>query len=324
MSIDKMFGENNFRFGVESFLFMSLDHFQIVQAKELESFEARNPDSLDYNLYFIIQRPKVRVDPNSFKSNHKVASLNLIVENGETHHECILSFEIPKAQTKLKIQTKYPYETFVIGDEIQPFLIANAGIIIDEAEWNDIVTTHLDYEILYIGQAFGKEGNRLAHQRLSNHSTLIKILSDINKYSPHMEAHFMFVEFKYSNALSSAAQDLIKVSKPNRIIQDKKIQDFFSDQRILNDRKTLINITEAALIKYFQPRYNSNFKDTFPSSAHKSYQNLYEKDIKSIYLEIELDHLRKIYTKKVCREVRHFSQFQINKDRDRYDLFQFS
>ncbi|AIY72847.1 TPA: hypothetical protein ACLQU7_005697 [Bacillus tropicus] len=46
--------------------------------------------------------------------------------------------------------------------------------------------------------------------------------------------------------------------------------------------KQIINVTEAALIKYFKPKYNNKFKNNFPDIAHKGYRFYYNYDYNSI------------------------------------------
>ncbi|MFN7073900.1 hypothetical protein ACK4QV_20235, partial [Proteus mirabilis] len=43
-----------------------------------------------------------------------------------------------------------------------------------------------------------------------------------------------------------------------------------------------ISLYEAALIRYFSPEYNKEFKDSFPSTNLKILQDCYNKDISAV------------------------------------------
>jgi hypothetical protein len=55
--------------------------------------------------------------------------------------------------------------------------------------------------------------------------------------------------------------------------------------------KERVALYEASLIRYFQPRYNKEFKDSFPSTDMKVLKDCYEKDFSSIIAEISFDDL---------------------------------
>lgn len=67
-----IFGNNNYRFGVESFLLMYLNQYQLILGADLENYaqsqELFNEDN-PCNIYFVLRRPKVTVYPNSFIIN---------------------------------------------------------------------------------------------------------------------------------------------------------------------------------------------------------------------------------------------------------------
>ncbi len=57
--------------------------------------------------------------------------------------------------------------------------------------------------------------------------------------------------------------------------------------------KQRINFTEAALIRTFLPKYNKEYKDTFPNPAHKSYSECYDLDLNAIIVETDTSHVRR-------------------------------
>jgi len=71
------------------------------------------------------------------------------------------------------------------------------------------------------------------------------------------------------------------------------------DARIKSDLDKLFNIDEAerttlyeaSLIRYFQPKFNKAFKDSFPSTNLKVLADCYDKDFSAIVAEICFDVL---------------------------------
>lgn len=89
---------------------------------------------------------------------------------------------------------------------------------------------------------------------------------------------------------------------------------------MITDRQK-INFTEAALIKYFQPKYNIEFKDSFPSAKHKSYSECYKLDVRALTIELDTsDMIRKIYTDTTGRKERHLKMCEFNSDKDRISM----
>src|SRR3546814_6483592 len=52
-----------------------------------------------------------------------------------------------------------------------------------------------------------------------------------------------------------------------------------------------ITLFEASLIRYFQPPFNREFKDSFPSTNLKILADCYEKDFSAIVSEVKIDEL---------------------------------
>ena len=146
------------------------------------------------------------------------------------------------------------------------------------SELNDL----LKYEILYVGQAFGKDGKRIATNRLGAHETLQEIYSDCNMKYPDREIWLLILPFDW-NVLSSFANASIDVKK-----DDAHIQEILSNPL---DEKQITNLIEGALIKHFYPKYNVRLKDTFPNPCHTSYNDCYKLDYNAISVALALDEL---------------------------------
>lgn len=140
----------------------------------------------------------------------------------------------------------------------------------------------LQYEILYIGQAFGKEGKRIATNRLGSHETLQEIYSDCNMKYPDREIWLLLLPFDWC-FLSSFANASIDIKKDNAHIQDVLSSPL--------DEKQITNLIEGALIKHFYPKYNIRLKDSFPNPCHTSYNECYKMDYNAISVAVAFDEL---------------------------------
>lgn len=316
--------ENNYRFGVETFLMMYLNNYQLILGADLEYY-SNNQDLFDEdnpcNIYFVLRRPKVTVDPNSIKIDKKTARFNLLLHVKDDISVVNLSCEFLKAKSKIEHFTQYPYNILAFRDKEKALMITRPSSLIDSnLVLNNILPEELDYEILYIGQAYGKDGKRTALDRLSSHETVQKIYAHTSNQHPDSDIWFMLANFSQQSMLVAKGSAL---NKEDKKVEDKKIEHVFENNGLLISDKQRINFTEAALIKYFQPKYNIEFKDSFPTLKHKSYSECYNLDIKGLMIELDTSEMiRKIYTRKTGRKQYHQKMFEFNSDKDRISLLE--
>jgi hypothetical protein len=86
-----------------------------------------------------------------------------------------------------------------------------------------------------------------------------------------------------------------------------------------------LNWTEAALIKYFAPPYNKEYKKTFPSPAHKTYSDCYDLDLNTVGFVLDTSEVLgvKLYSE-APRSWRHIGQFVLHSIEERRSMFDFS
>lgn len=323
--MENIFGNNNYRFGLESFLLMYLDKYQFVLGLDLESYAKSNETFTSgnpCNIYFILRRPKVTIDPNSVSIKWNKADFDLIIHHHINGGIVPVSIILEKAKSEVKFHTQYPYNLFAFSDSNNVIFGARPGTLIDSSLiQNNQELPILDYEILYIGQAHGNNGQRTALDRLSSHETLQKIYTHSLSQNPDSDIWIMLTSFSQNSILMSADSGLIKVNKEDSKTEEKKEKHFFKNQGFVISEKQKINFTEAALIRYFQPKYNVEFKDSFPSIKHTSYQGCYSLDIKALTIEIDTsENIRSVFTEKSGRKHHHIKMFEFNSDADRISL----
>jgi len=137
----------------------------------------------------------------------------------------------------------------------------------------------LDLDVVYVGQSLATGG--ALGQRLANHSTLQRILADTQQLSLHLEVWVVVMRFASYNTLGTSgpwSMDADEVSSEAHLEAVYKAE--FGE-------KEVTALTEAALIRYFQPEYNKVFKYHFPKPLHESYRTVYDLDLNSVGFEFE-------------------------------------
>lgn len=321
--MNKPFDKRDYRFGMEGFLSMYLETYQLILGSDLEMYAKEKNETFNENnschIYFILRRPKVTINPESFKTFGNKAQFDLTVHQKEGYGVINITTKFTEAKSNLELITEYPYNLFTIKDKEKLHMVARPSTMIDNAEIeNNVNPEILDYEILYIGQAFGKKGNRTALDRLFAHETLQKIYTHSLTNNPESDIWIMLTSFSQVNLLFSIGSDFVNSKSKNNEREDKLAEHFFNNKGFKFTENQKINFTEAALIKYFEPVYNSEFKNNFPNEKHKSYSECYDLDIRALNIEIDTtEHIRKLFTKKAGNKNYHSAMFEFKNDKDR-------
>src|SRR5690606_31094946 len=84
--------------------------------------------------------------------------------------------------------------------------------------------------------------------------------------------------------------------------------------------KQRTNFTEAALIKYFKPEYNSIYKNNFPDRNHNTYTECYDLDVNMVSVEINIE--TSLYTKCVPTSNEHVARNNFQNSNDRRKMFE--
>ncbi|WP_024612777.1 hypothetical protein [Pseudoalteromonas sp. TB64] len=176
-------------------------------------------------------------------------------------------------------------------------------------------TKKFDFDVLYIGQAYGKNGSRNARDRLLSHGTLQKI--SLTHTVPNKELHVLVIDIKENNQVITMFNHKAK----EREKDDARIK--LGLEKIFNTSEhEQVCLFEAAFIKYFEPKFNKEFKNSFPSTNLKILQDCYEKDFASICAEINLDGLPfHLKSGKIESHFSHMAHFNIHGKADREAFF---
>lgn len=173
----------------------------------------------------------------------------------------------------------------------------------------------VNFEVKYIGQAYGQDGSKNALDRLLKHETLQKIA--VKGAPDGYRLTLLMLTIQPNNML-------VTVMNPFAKYQDEEGSRIKSglDKLFNTTEQERISVYEAALIRYFYPEFNKEFKDSFPSTNLKILQDCYEKDFSAIVAEICIDKLPfRLFSKQVEPAFYHIAKHNLQKNEDRRMFF---
>lgn len=168
----------------------------------------------------------------------------------------------------------------------------------------------LNFKVLYVGQAYGRKGSRNVLDRLLRHETLQKI--SLKGVPDDFLLSLLLLEIQPCNQLYTMFNP-----------RSKNNDDSVSSARIDAGLKKLFNTSEreavalyeAALIRYFSPEFNKEFKNSFPSTNLKVLQDCYQKDFAGVFAEICFDRMPfYLYSDTIKPSPYHIAKYHLHED----------
>ncbi|QRO31674.1 hypothetical protein [Chromobacterium violaceum] len=245
------------------------------------------------NIYIIAKRRRISVNPYELKIID-----GLIHGEFRLHEEDIFNYETYKfKQIKpltsslgdvLELSHVRAKDSYGFNIEVHDPLNGTHTCSVNRliADSNHNLKNHANFEVLYVGQAFGKNGERLAIDRLAAHTTLQRIMAETAEEDPAYEVLLLLFRFEHSRNIISSAGDFSV--EPTATSQEES-EHLLKASNTKIDRKTRITLAEAALINHFKPKYNTMHKDSFRASNMKklkSLKNLFKNDLTAVMVEI--------------------------------------
>ncbi|WP_417613401.1 hypothetical protein [Owenweeksia hongkongensis] len=271
------------------------------------------------HIYLICKRPSCFFVPESLSFDGQAISATLAyrINGAIVERPFKMPFNPPEGMETLRI-SDYPHRDINTYDRNgQELVHVPATVVATDPPVVSDATLH-NLEVLYVGQSFG-DGTRNSLERLKSHSTLQKILADMQHSYPDDEA--LLLTFEYC---------------PYRVVSsfdgvDKNIQEKDGDAErfasILDNplsKKQQISLAEAGLIRYFQPLYNEVYKESFPASDQKVLNQCYTLDFSGLIVEINTDELGlQLWSPTVKSNDHHIGMFNLYKVDERRSFFSF-
>ena len=173
----------------------------------------------------------------------------------------------------------------------------------------------LEFHVVYVGQAYGKDGSRHALDRLKKHETLQKIA--LGGAPEGYVLQLILIEIHPSSQLFTFLNPFASDNSHGEQRISQGVDKLFGTNE--HERITLY---EASLIRYFRPKYNKEFKDSFPSTHLKVLADCYDKDFSSIVSEICFDTPPFLLCSECIPPKReHIIQFDLHEEENRKGFF---
>jgi hypothetical protein len=269
----------------------------------------------NFHIYMIHSRPKVFIDDTSFHITNSEIYLVLKIQKGFEFQEFPMRLENPFLRKDILLKCDPTYQHLsILDNDGTLFTTVNATLLL-QTTFVDHPVNHL--EVLYIGQAFGKNGERTAFDRLQSHSTLQEIYSECK---PDQDIWISLWRFNRNSLLLLDPKSALTGAWEE---PSAKYLDHMQRPYDNVSKEQEVNFTEAALIKYFEPKYNDKFKYNFPSKDHSTYSDCYK--LKLDYIAVEIDSRRlnvKLWSTKIIQPLSiHNVIFGLNSPMGIQDLF---
>lgn len=280
-----------------------------------------------YNIYALGIRPRISIHPNSLALDYDsqlisgVFVVNLGLELKNIPFKYRNHFDLPITEIG---KPEYPFDhlRFVLNNQIPAQIRIHDVIRFSDTS----LRPYSDLKIEYVGQSYGEEGSSDAINRLigktgkQGHGSLQKVLADISSSNPESEAYILLYSFEFYKKVTIGGAGL----EPKIPFEDAPGR--FDE--LLNatvPRKNRIDLVEAALIRYFQPKYNDIYKKTFPKVTHDILKTLFDHDITGLSTSLSTnEHNIMVYSGKVSASDKHLAMYPIVKDKDRASFLDIS
>jgi len=295
-----------------------------------------------FQIYFILRRPRMSIDQHSlsydFHSGMLSARVSVQVKDEFKKFDVrgiIPSYNqlFPLGWTPKRIWSDDGFPSTVIY--IEPNFGFDNDIDYIELPLSDFLMLnrishpgYTDFMVDYIGHSLGADGFKGAVNRLvgksgkrASHEHLQKILVEINSQHPDQEIFIALFSYEYYRKLAAGGQSPFEPinnfdDAPKRLwtIMDAQI-----------DRAHRIKIAEAALIRYFRPKFNETYKDTFPAPDHIVLSSVRQIDMTGLAISVDTsENGARFYTDSVEPKSIHSKLFRIQIETDRVSFFDLS
>lgn len=309
---------------IHEFAFGYLNSFAaMVTAQQLTSggkMNSAHEEQLSKcHIYFICARPNFYFIDGSVKhcDNTLSGEVGYKIDGNESRFHFEYSWMLE--DDAISVRCNYPFReavsinkdgkevSYVSASMIATFYSSELGCYSDLSS----------YEVLYIGQAVGKNGSRNAIERLRSHSTLQKILAQTSYNKPDQEIMLFMYAFEHEQIFSS-------LDGRSGLIEDTDSdgQRFKTALKNLPKKNQIINMIEAALIRYFQPEYNEKFKESKISPKLKALEKCYDLDMSGLIVELNTENLfYSLYSEKIKKSYHHIVKIDLVSHQKRLSFF---
>jgi hypothetical protein len=305
---------------IEHALNLSAEYLLLMQQDDMES-PYNSLHKYPVHIYMVCRSPIIKFDSSKTKITSTEVYIEFYVEEEGTKR--FIAMRIPNISNQLvnKMETSFP------NTKVTTHFNQSNAVFTNKASFilRDLMRRHaqydeaLDLEVLYVGQAYGKDGCRITSDRLLSHEKVQKIYFDTQQRFPEEEIWLLSLTFEptlyhrfYWNPQSTSTEKTV-----DEITHMKKIE----ETPISMEQQ--ITIMEAALIRYFNTQeYNKEYLD-FPKKSHKSYNEVYKLDYNSVVATITSKSINaRLFSNNVAPSFFHVAKHFLHNEEERKNMFE--
>lgn len=265
------------------------------------------------HLYFVTRRPRMSIDPSSVVITDNEVRGILRLQRKASWDEFPFKSSHRLGTGPWKWAADWPYEDFSIknakGQTISKGVVANLHAWV--ADWPDVALKH---NVVYVGQAFGRAGERTAWDRLKSHETVQRILAET---TPDKQVWLTLATISEENLFPEI--DPRGPTEKSSVEDDEHIDLVVKAVEIGSFReKEAVSLAEAGLIRFFQPQYNDRMKYSFPARKQVPLESIRRLDFHGLVVELQSYAVDALYGSDVQKHSWiHFAGFVIHQDDER-------
>lgn len=266
----------------------------------------------EFHIYAITARPRISIDPSTFVFNADGFCGVFLVQEGPNLLKFPFEVPHPPQGSVGRVESTWPHTYLTLLNGTHPVVRGKAAIF--ASYLCPAIAPHLDLEVLYIGQSFGEAGEREAPARLQSHSTLQQILGEASRLQPDREIWLAL--FEMEPLLLGSFDGKLANRDPTALLADEGRIDRVLTNQVSEQQR--INFAEAALIRYFEPKYNKTFRKNFPSPEHATYRQCYDVDLNMVAAELDTESFHaRLYSAVRPPAWQHHAMFPLHDPKER-------
>jgi len=278
-------------------------------------------ESDKYHIYLICKRKKIFFETTFSDGDFNKTILYWL---DDRHNKQILPYIHPKAFKINFLKDGYynVNNNVVNGGFMRDYELINYFSFLDKDMIGTTQPNPLpsDLEVMYIGQAFGRTKTKKIDYRLENHDKIQKIAIDILNKGSNEEVLIIGLKIEVKDLATSilTIDSSTKAPTLSELIELQKK----ASLRIPEGQE--ITMFEASLIRYFQPRLNTEYKGTFPK-RHISYEDIFNTNFDYSAMEINTSPtLCRIYSEKIQeRKYIHSQHYPLTSKSEKESFFEY-
>jgi hypothetical protein len=270
------------------------------------------------HIYLICKSPRILLDIKNCIIEEKTITLNFYTNVSGIRKDIVVKTINRPDQLIEKLECEYPFNKFKAFGTNDSFHSEGKTNLLFKylTAQNKTYYEESNLEVLYVGQAFGKNGERITIDRLKKHEKAQRVYFDTQDKFPDEEIWFLSLTFEPT---------LVTVFDPRTFYDQSQMQEDLNQQyKIQTDPIPFdqqITILEASLITYFgTSEYNKEYLH-FPSKTHTKYNKLYKLDFNSVGFELSTSIiLSKLFSKKVNANYHHYERYFLHNETERKEM----